>query len=380
MQTIILQRISPIAQRPFRLPEVTSRNRLTIAHARHAHYHRPAKHRVGNVAIHPSLAPRLHRQLIVRPVKFLHNALAALHPTNVRHSAVAEIDSVRTILRIRNIIHQPRHNAILTAHLHRQSEAMRKLMNRNLIQQTEVWIIIARHVRSLHVVRGEMTEQVTFQIPLGVSLTLSPDVAEVRSHATAERQRPVLAVHRARKNLEPNQQSLLVIHYLGLISQNAHVSSHAVTLVVDKEGKLRRHTFLHHIRRQGIITENVPLHEIRQIQFRRRLHRQPHRVKLTAHGSTSVRVSIGKRTAKAILHRHGRRSKLRRNKRDGSRTRGVSIERPTIREVKITREDIERRRNNLELMACSHITVRVRHLQVELYVSHRLRLMTVEYG
>ena len=74
---------------------------------------------------------------------------------------------------------------------------MDKLMNRNLVEQTEVWVVIARNVSSLHIVRGEMTEEVALQFPLGISLFLGRNIAEVRSHATTESQGLVLAVHHA---------------------------------------------------------------------------------------------------------------------------------------------------------------------------------------
>ena len=31
-------------------------------------------------------------------------------------------------------------------------------------------------------------------------------------------------------------------------------------------------------------------------------------------------------------------------------------------------------------MTCSHVTIRIRYLQIELNIGHRLRLMTIEYG
>ena len=144
---------------------------------------------------------------------------------NISHPAVAEIDSIRTILGIRNIIHKPCHDAVATFyftlstfyftlstfyftlstfyftlstfHFHRELQTMDKLMNRNLVKQTEVRVVVARNVSSLHIVRGEMTEEVALQFPLGISLFLGWNIAEVRSHATTESQGLVLAVHHA---------------------------------------------------------------------------------------------------------------------------------------------------------------------------------------
>ena len=65
VQTIVLQRISTVTQRPFRLPEVAGRDILTIAHASDSHHLRATKRWVGNAAINPSSTLWLHYELIM---------------------------------------------------------------------------------------------------------------------------------------------------------------------------------------------------------------------------------------------------------------------------------------------------------------------------
>ena len=253
-------------------------------------------------------------------------------------------------------------------------------MDRHLVEQREILVAVAAHVCRLDIVVGEMTQKRRLQPPLGVRLRVRRNGAKLGRYALAQAQHLLLTVQLRAHELEINEQPLLVLNNLRLLRHHAHVRSVAVALVIDDDRKLGGNHRLHGILRQRVVAVDVALHEVRQVKFRRRLHRQRHRVEIASHLKARIGVDVRQRTAKGVLRVLFGSSIFRRDEDNRRRARLLSAQRPPALHVQLTLKALQALRVHLHLMAAHHLARRhVRHVQPQLHLLHRTFLVAIEH-
>ena len=203
---------------------------------------------------------------------------------------------------------------------------------------------------------------------------------KVGRNGLTEGQRLVLSVELRTQELEVDEQTFLVVDNLRLVGHHLHVGGIAITLVVDDECKLRR---LHRLNllRQCIVTHDVALHEVSQVEFGRRLHRQRDWIELASHLKTRIRIYVAECTAKGVVDGSFRSSILRWDKQDGSGTCAVGTQMPTGIHRQFASKARQRFGMHLELLGCSQRTsLTIGHLKFQLDVLHRRIGITVRDG
>ena len=206
------------------------------------------------------------------------------------------------------------------------------------------------------------------------------DGAEVGGYGLAHSQRLLLSVQLRRDKFEVDVESLLVLDNLGLLGDHAHVGGIAVALVVDEDGKLTgNHGF--DLLSQGIVAIEVALHEVGEVKFGRRLHRERHGIKFACHLQAAVGVDVAQCTAERVVHRLVGSSIFRRDEQDGGRTRAVGSQIPAALHAEVALEPLQALGVHLELLGGGGETcLPVRDVELQLGVRNRLFLVAVSHG
>ena len=120
-------------------------------------------------------------------------------------------------------------------------EATDEFVDGDLVEQRQVLVAIAGDVGGLYIILHKVTQQRALQPPLGISLRVGRNGAEVGRNSLSQGQRLLLSVQLRADKLEVDEQSLLVVDNLRLVGDHLDVGGIAVALVVDDKCKLGRH-------------------------------------------------------------------------------------------------------------------------------------------
>ena len=93
-----------------------------------------------------------------------------IHSIDFCHCSITEVERVRQVISIVDVIHEPCHERILASLGMRYMQRVYQLVDSHLVEQTEVGVVITGHMSGTHIIVGEVPEQVTFQFPLGKRL------------------------------------------------------------------------------------------------------------------------------------------------------------------------------------------------------------------
>ena len=161
----------------------------------------------------------------------------------------------------------------------------------------------------LDVVFGEVAKQRTGYPPLCVSLPFGLYRAEVGVCVAAKGHHLVGSVEAAARQLEVDCQSFLVVNYLRLLCYYAQVCGVSVAHVVDEQCKLSLFARLDGFC-QRVVTVNVALHEVCQLEVGGGVHRQRYGVNLACCGKSVVWICIRQRAAEHVVGGFRRRRVL----------------------------------------------------------------------
>ena len=229
-----------------------------------------------------------------------------IHSIDFCHCSITEVERVRQVISIVNVIHEPSYERILASLGMRNMQRVYQLVDSHLVEQTEVGVVITGHMSGTHIIVGEVSEQVALQFPLGKRLRLGRYGAEAGCYTSAQSKSLVAAVDHTGEYLEVDEQALFILDDLRLVGGDVYLSGISCALVIDKQSKLSRHTGLHHIRCEGVVTHHITLHEVSEIQFGAGLHGESHREEFACESSSRVGVGVAECTAEAVFHRLSR--------------------------------------------------------------------------
>ena len=170
VEAVLLQRLVTIAQSPLRLPEVACGYLLIVAPAGDGDESRTAAYGILNVSIGPSILLGSHLQHVVIGIHTGYLTQVGIHSIDFCHCSITEVERVRQVISIVNVIHEPSYERILASLGMRYMQRVYQLVDSHLVEQTEVGVVITGHMSGTHIIVGEVPEQVTFQFPLGKRL------------------------------------------------------------------------------------------------------------------------------------------------------------------------------------------------------------------
>ena len=231
----------------------------------------------------------------------------------------------------------------------------------------------------LDVVVDEVAEQRALEPPLGIGLRVGGDIAELGGDGLAHSQRFLLSVELRRDELKVDEGTLLVLDDLRLLRHHAYVGGIAVALVVDNHGKLAGHHRLY-LLGQRVVAIEVALHEVGQVELRRRLHGERHGIELTGHLQAGVGVNVVERATERIVDRLVGSGILRRDEEDGSRTGAVCTQVPAALHIEVALKHLQALGVHLKLLVGSHhACLLVDDLQLQFHVGHGIFLVAVAH-
>ena len=209
---------------------------------------------------------------------------------------------------------------------------------------------------------------------------MSRNGTELGSDIIAHGQGLVLTVKLRRYELEVDIQALRVVYNLGLFRHHAHVRGITVALVVHYHGKFAGNHRLNCLG-QRVVTVQVTLHEVCQIQLGRRFHCQGNRRQLARYLHIGKYIKVRECTTERIVDRTVGSSILGRNEHYCGNTHAVRTQIPAAVHVQVTLEVLQALGMHLELALRSHeARFLVGHVQLQLDIVQGTCIATVLNG
>ena len=372
MQPVLIDGIRTNRDGDMRLPNVAERYHLRIPVAGAADEFVLAASGIPGLFVVPADAGRIQRELHNR----IHRGHIMVKTDTVGSShtgatSVGEIEAVRIIPDILNIIHQEIVDTIIQVAV--CVNRMDERVDVEAAHQAQIRIAEAVVVDDVCLVGDEMSEQRTGEPPFTHARATGLDVAE-RNLLQAEL--PFVAVECGSVHGKIDSQALFIFYNLGLGGFQQHVLGRTCATVMDNHTQFCRDDGFYPIFGQRVIAEDVTLHEVVDVQVGTRVHHNIHRIEVVGHALAREGIDETERAAEGVLLGNDRRSHF---CGDELHHHAARILRSQIRSAICARHIVIRQEVDLEEVRAIH-SILVSNHKIDINILHRLALVPVVDG